>query len=270
MRLLVLLLLVAPAWADSTAPAPARPGDAAKGKLTITVGPAGAIITVDGKNVDSKSLPLTLAPGIYKIELAQYPKYAHYAVRVRAGETTTVVHDFAKQKRQDPDALTIGVRKNGSFVLDDAPIDRELLVARLEMTAKAYPDAAVFIAADKDTPYGLVVALMDLVRKTGLQKLSLATEPARAIAADFDLQSLAGLYGFDWLGTIGRCQQVDDKLLQTFKSGGYTCRKPEEGSASGRPVRFACKSKDKKREYLLLSTADDCKEEIETQKANAE
>jgi hypothetical protein len=91
-----------------------------------------------------------------------------------------------------------------------------------------------------------------------------------AIAGDFDYQSLAGLYGFNWLGPLGRCTKVDDKLIKTFKSGGYACRKPEAGSASGKPLRFACASKDKKREYLLLSTAADCQEEIETQKANGE
>lgn len=90
--------------------------------------------------------------------------------------------------------------------------------------------------------------------------------PRSAHAAEFDFQQLLGLYGFEWFH-LKRCVKVDAKLVQTLKQK-YTCELPDSGSSSGRPVRFSCKSKDKKYGYLLFSSQEDCKEEYETQKAN--
>jgi hypothetical protein len=91
-----------------------------------------------------------------------------------------------------------------------------------------------------------------------------------AAADGFDYQKLNGLYGFDWLHLRPRdhCVKVDAKRMRELKS--YTCAVPDEGSSSGKVIRFKCQSKDNKREYLLFATSADCTDEIESQKANAD
>jgi hypothetical protein len=91
-----------------------------------------------------------------------------------------------------------------------------------------------------------------------------------AAADGFDYQKLNGLYGFEWLRLRQRdhCFKIDAKRVRQL--AGYACEVPEEGSSSGKVIRFKCQSKDKKREYLLFATSADCTDEIESQKANAD
>jgi hypothetical protein len=98
--------------------------------------------------------------------------------------------------------------------------------------------------------------------------------PFAASAEAFDYQKLNGLFAFEWmrLRERDRCAKVDTRRIRDFASKGYVCDAPSDGasSSSGRTIRFKCKSKDQKREYLIFATQADCNEEIETQKANGE
>lgn len=78
--------------------------------------------------------------------------------------------------------------------------------------------------------------------------------------------SIQGTYAFDWHHPMrSRCTKVKGSLLRKLKKSA-TCRPPEAGSASGRPVVAVCSVKGG--EWMLFATNDDCKEERETQLAN--
>lgn len=178
LALTAVLVLAGFARADSTPPPPVAAPASAKGRLSITVSPPGATITVDGAALaPGAPMPLALEPGIYRVTLLQYPKRAHYAVRVRPGETTDVRHDFAAQPQEAP--LVIGVRRDGTFVVDGAPLARDLLEVRLALEKQGAVDPRVVIAADKNVTHAALVALMDLVRQAGIAKVSLAVSPPR-------------------------------------------------------------------------------------------
>ena len=42
------------------------------------------------------------------------------------------------------------------------------------------PDVSLYLRADRDVPYGIVVQVMDSVKKAGIEKLGMVTEPTGA------------------------------------------------------------------------------------------
>jgi biopolymer transport protein TolR len=42
------------------------------------------------------------------------------------------------------------------------------------------PDVSLYLRADRDVPYGIVVQVMDSVKKAGIEKLGMVTEPTAA------------------------------------------------------------------------------------------
>ncbi|HOT49225.1 MAG TPA: biopolymer transporter ExbD [Syntrophales bacterium] len=53
------------------------------------------------------------------------------------------------------------------------------LGAKLESIFKSRTDRELFMRADKEVPYGVVVQVMSEVRKAGIDKLGMITEPPR-------------------------------------------------------------------------------------------
>ena len=58
---------------------------------------------------------------------------------------------------------------NGSYELNQAPIQRETLGARLEAVFSQRPDRVIFVKADGRVPYGDVIYAMDVARGAGVE-----------------------------------------------------------------------------------------------------
>jgi TolR protein len=71
--------------------------------------------------------------------------------------------------------LTITVKKDGAVHLND----RKMGVRELEVKLKALSgqNPAVYLKADRNVSYGLVVKVMAAVRKAGIEQLGMVTEP---------------------------------------------------------------------------------------------
>jgi biopolymer transport protein TolR len=58
----------------------------------------------------------------------------------------------------------------------------QLSVAQLERTLRVmkqeHADVSLYLRADRDVPYGIVVQVMDGVKKAGIEKLGMVTDPA--------------------------------------------------------------------------------------------
>jgi len=82
----------------------------------------------------------------------------------------------AKGKDLPPEErLSIVIKKGGVIYLNDNPISMEELTKKLAAVSKLNPN--VFLKADKDVPYGLVVQVMGEVKEAGIEKLGMITEP---------------------------------------------------------------------------------------------
>jgi TolR protein len=71
--------------------------------------------------------------------------------------------------------VTIVIKKDKQFFLNETQISREGLVQKLGAISKQNPQ--VFLKADKDVPYGLVVEIMGEIKEAGIEKLGMITEP---------------------------------------------------------------------------------------------
>jgi biopolymer transport protein TolR len=82
----------------------------------------------------------------------------------------------AKGKNLPPEErLSIVIKKGGEIFLNDNHVSMAELTKKLTAISKLNPN--VFLKADKDVPYGLVVEVMGEVKEAGIEKLGMITEP---------------------------------------------------------------------------------------------
>ncbi|MBW2242818.1 MAG: protein TolR [Deltaproteobacteria bacterium] len=86
-------------------------------------------------------------------------------------ETTT------QPLRMKDEPLILGVTKQGAYYLASVEIPFEELEEKLTAIFEATPDKQIFLRADKEVPYGLVVKAMAVAREAGARSLGIVTEP---------------------------------------------------------------------------------------------
>ena len=69
--------------------------------------------------------------------------------------------------------VIITIKKGGKIYLDKSSVTLDTL--RTGLSGKTGEE--VFLKADKDVPYGIVVAVMGELREIGIEKLGMITEP---------------------------------------------------------------------------------------------
>jgi len=72
--------------------------------------------------------------------------------------------------------LTIG--KNQKLFLQDDPVSVEQLERRLKRAKEENADVTVYLRADQSVPYGIVVKVMDGVKRSGIERLGMVTDPS--------------------------------------------------------------------------------------------
>ncbi len=70
--------------------------------------------------------------------------------------------------------IFIGVSKTGIIKMENRQVDIERVTANVERMLAEAPEAAVLIEADKEAQHGLVVKVMDNVKKAGIDKISVS------------------------------------------------------------------------------------------------
>ncbi len=94
-------------------------------------------------------------------------------VDVNLPETTT------QPLRVKDDPLILSVQKDGRYFLGRKEVALSELVARLEAIFEARGSKEVFLRADREASYGVVVKAMAAAREAGSTRLGVVTEPER-------------------------------------------------------------------------------------------
>jgi biopolymer transport protein TolR len=82
----------------------------------------------------------------------------------------------AKGKELPPDErISLVIKQDRTVYLNDTPVSMAEMKQKLEAISKLNPN--VFLKADKDVPYGLVVEVMSEIKEAGIEKLGMITEP---------------------------------------------------------------------------------------------
>lgn len=71
----------------------------------------------------------------------------------------------------------ISVGKDRQIYLDSRAVTVRQLESQLAQLKRQKHDLVLYLRADKDVPYGAVVQVMDIVKKLGIERLGMVTEP---------------------------------------------------------------------------------------------
>jgi biopolymer transport protein TolR len=81
---------------------------------------------------------------------------------------------------QSQEPLVLTVEKNGSISVGRSRVENpEKLIPVLLQVLEGRKEKEVFLQADRDVPYGRVVQVMAAVRKAGVQKLGMVSQPPK-------------------------------------------------------------------------------------------
>ncbi len=69
------------------------------------------------------------------------------------------------------------IEKDQRLYLDKDPVSVVQLEQKLKLLKQQNHDVSVYLRADRDVPYGVVVQVMDGVKRAGIEKLGMVTEP---------------------------------------------------------------------------------------------
>ena len=78
-----------------------------------------------------------------------------------------------------PDIVNIGVDKVGNVYIDKKEVNLVELQGYLANKFRVNTNVPVYISGDKDATHGMIIGILDLVRREGIQKVSFAIAPAK-------------------------------------------------------------------------------------------
>lgn len=93
------------------------------------------------------------------------------AIKVKLPSAATGEHDAQKQQ------FNFTISASGQVAWDNQTVDWDTLTKRLATLDEAGKQQTAFISADKDTPHGTVIRLMDTLRQAGVTHLGMSVEP---------------------------------------------------------------------------------------------
>src|SRR5207249_2828124 len=74
--------------------------------------------------------------------------------------------------------IVLTIERDQKLYIDKDPVSVEQLERRLRAMKERNADLSVYLRADREVPYGTVVQVMDGVKRSGIEKLGMVTEPA--------------------------------------------------------------------------------------------
>ena len=73
--------------------------------------------------------------------------------------------------------LIITINKQNQIYMNDYQVELDFLKEKLSKIFESREDREVFLRADKDISYGVVVSVMSEIKGAGVEKLGMVTEP---------------------------------------------------------------------------------------------
>ena len=94
------------------------------------------------------------------------------SVKMEYPTATTAKRDFK------PDIVNIAVGKAGEIYLEKTQVNLVQLHNFLAARVQANSNAPVYISGDKDAKHGVIIRVLDVVRREGIQKVSFTISAA--------------------------------------------------------------------------------------------
>ncbi len=87
----------------------------------------------------------------------------------------------AKSLRQQEEPLTVSVNKEGEIYLGKIRLELPLLRQQLGKMSDAEKERPIYLRADEQVPYGVVVSIMANIKQAGFGKLGMITKPEEKV-----------------------------------------------------------------------------------------
>ena len=75
--------------------------------------------------------------------------------------------------------LVLTITKDRAMYLNERPVAAAALENQLQEVFRTRSDKVLYLKADQGLAYGVVVEMMDRIRRAGIDRLGMVTEPAR-------------------------------------------------------------------------------------------
>jgi biopolymer transport protein TolR len=72
--------------------------------------------------------------------------------------------------------FVVSITRDGQIYLNDARMSESSLAAKLAAIGRERPDREVFVRADDQVPYGIVVRTMAAIKASGIENVGMVTE----------------------------------------------------------------------------------------------
>ncbi|MGH7167125.1 MAG: ExbD/TolR family protein [Nitrospiraceae bacterium] len=73
--------------------------------------------------------------------------------------------------------IVLTIERDQKLYLDKDPVSTGQMEFKLRSAKQRNAEVAVYLRADRDVPYGTVVQVMDGVKRSGIEKLGMVTDP---------------------------------------------------------------------------------------------
>lgn len=83
----------------------------------------------------------------------------------------------ATRNIQPEERLVLAITRDRGVFLDNQPISLDRLSKVLSGMVRRNPKSAVFLKADEAVAYGTVMKVMDVIKKAGVDRVGMVTEP---------------------------------------------------------------------------------------------
>ncbi len=84
----------------------------------------------------------------------------------------------AKSLRQEKEPIVVTIAKDGKINLGKISVSQALLFQQLSSHSEEDKKNPIFLQADTDVPYGVVVSVMADIKRAGFDKLGMVTKPS--------------------------------------------------------------------------------------------
>jgi biopolymer transport protein TolR len=83
----------------------------------------------------------------------------------------------AKSIKTEEEPLFLSINKEGEIFLEDHSMELDELEKRLETISRYRREKGILLRADRDVPYGFVIQVVSRLKRAGIEKLGMVTEP---------------------------------------------------------------------------------------------
>lgn len=98
--------------------------------------------------------------------------YRGMDIKLPTSRTNTITPD---------ERMVLTIERNQKVFLDQDPVSLEQLEFKLRQAKQRNPDVSVYLRADRAVPYGTVVRVMDEIKRAGIERLGMVTDPVPGV-----------------------------------------------------------------------------------------